>query len=81
MLSFQRALLTHLSHEIWSFIMANLSPTMSSIRIRKEWGTQAGVSGITSFFIFYGQRFKADPGAKGITTCCLIRMQVGSGVS
>lgn len=61
--------------------MANLSPTVSSIRNKKEWGTQAGVSGITSFFIFYGQRFKADPCTKDITTCCLIMMQVGSGVS
>lgn len=39
------------------------------------------VSGSTSFFVFYGQRFKADAGTKGITICCLIRMQVGSGVS
>lgn len=80
MLFFQRALLTHLSYEIWSFPMADLPPTMSFIRNRKEQGTQAMVSGIILFLIFYGQRFKADSCKKYITFCCLIKMLVGPGV-
>lgn len=78
---FQRALLTHLSYEIWAFAMADLSPALSSLRSRKGWGARAGVSAITLVFIFWEQRFKADPGTKDITTSFLVREQVGSGIS
>lgn len=81
MISFQRSLLTHLSYEIWSFPVANLSPTMSFIRNRREWGTQAMVRGIILLLIFYGERFKADSCKKDITSCCLIKMLVEPGVS
>lgn len=49
-----------MSYKNWSFPMADLSLTMSFVRNRKEWGTQAMVSGIILLLILSGQRFKAD---------------------
>lgn len=43
-----------------------LFATVSSARKRKVWGTRAGISEITWFFIFYGKRFKAGPGTNSL---------------
>lgn len=62
-----------MSYMIWSFTLANLSPVW--LETERSGELKLRLVGLRSFFIFYGQRFKADPGTTDITI--LLTVQLG----